>query len=103
MAAKLSVSINQTRCEPRQKVVFLKTHKTASSTVQNILFRYGDKNGLNFALPKNNGARFSYPNKLQPGLIKPLENEQDEIDILCNHAVANKNMRQIIPGNFLIK
>ena len=39
------------------KIVFLKTHKTASSTVQNILFRFGEKMNLNFALPNNNGAR----------------------------------------------
>lgn len=39
------------------KIVFLKTHKTASSTVQNILFRFGEKMNLNFALPSNNGAR----------------------------------------------
>ena len=39
------------------KIVFLKTHKTASSTVQNILFRFGEKMNLNFALPANNGAR----------------------------------------------
>merc|ERR1711892_69444 len=105
---RFTTSFNQTtnkttQCtEPHQKVVFLKTHKTASSTVQNTFFRYGDKHGLNFALPKNNGARFSYPNRLQAGLIKSLESENDEIDILCNHAVANKNMRQIIPGAKLI-
>ena len=39
------------------KIVFLKTHKTASSTLQNILFRFGEKMDLKFALPSNNGAR----------------------------------------------
>ena len=29
----------------------MKTHKTASSTVQSILFRFGLDNGLNFVLP----------------------------------------------------
>ena len=45
------------------KVIFQKTHKTASSTVQNMLFRFGEKRNLNFALPKNHGYRwpnFSY-------------------------------------------
>ena len=41
------------------KIVFLKTHKTASSTVQNILFRFGEKMNLNFALPNHNGARLA--------------------------------------------
>jgi len=39
------------------KVIFQKTHKTASSTVQNMLFRFGEKHNLNFALPKNHGYR----------------------------------------------
>ena len=39
------------------KVIFQKTHKTASSTVQNMLFRFGEKYNLNFALPKNHGYR----------------------------------------------
>ena len=39
------------------KIVFLKTHKTASSTLQNILMRFGEKMGLKFALPSNSGAR----------------------------------------------
>ena len=39
------------------KIVFLKTHKTASSTLQNILMRFGEKMDLKFALPSNSGAR----------------------------------------------
>ncbi|PNJ49150.1 GAL3ST1 isoform 16, partial [Pongo abelii] len=30
-------------CQPRRNIVFLKTHKTASSTLLNILFRFGQK------------------------------------------------------------
>ena len=38
-------------CEPESKVVFLKTHKCASSTLQNMLFRYARQNDLNVVLP----------------------------------------------------
>ncbi|XP_037781245.1 galactose-3-O-sulfotransferase 4-like isoform X1 [Penaeus monodon] len=38
-------------CRPSTNVAFLKTHKCASSAVQNILFRYGYAHGLRFALP----------------------------------------------------
>jgi len=38
------------------KIVFLKTHKTASSTLQNILFRFGERMELKFALPTS-GSR----------------------------------------------
>ncbi|XP_045121029.1 galactosylceramide sulfotransferase-like isoform X2 [Portunus trituberculatus] len=38
-------------CSPRNNIAFLKTHKCASSAIQNILLRYGDNHDLNFALP----------------------------------------------------
>ena len=38
-------------CVPRKKVAFLKTHKCASTTIQNILLRFGQNNDLNFVLP----------------------------------------------------
>ncbi|CAB3378646.1 Hypothetical predicted protein [Cloeon dipterum] len=41
-------------CLPQTKVGFLKMHKCASSTVQNILFRYGEAHDLNFVLPSKN-------------------------------------------------
>lgn len=36
---------------PRKNIFFVKTHKTASSTVQNILMRFGFHHSLNFMLP----------------------------------------------------
>ena len=33
-------------------MAFAKTHKTGSSTLQNIFFRFGDKNNLTFAMPE---------------------------------------------------
>lgn len=53
------VSSNTTRARPRpacsqpvNKVGFMKTHKTASSTVQNILMRYGREHEWNFVMMK---------------------------------------------------
>ena len=40
------------KCRPSSNIVFLKTHKTGSSTIQNIFFRYGMRNKLWFAMPK---------------------------------------------------
>ena len=37
---------------PRKKIGFLKTHKCASTTVQNILLRYAIKHNLNVVLPE---------------------------------------------------
>ena len=44
-------SSQKPQCQPHKKIAFMKTHKTASSTVQSILFRFGLDNGLNFVLP----------------------------------------------------
>ena len=42
----------KTSCsDPISKVGFMKTHKTASSSVQNILLRYGMNSGWNFVFP----------------------------------------------------
>ncbi|CAL4228709.1 unnamed protein product, partial [Meganyctiphanes norvegica] len=38
-------------CEPKHNIAFLKSHKCASSAIQNILFRYGFTHKLHFALP----------------------------------------------------
>ncbi|XP_066938910.1 uncharacterized protein [Macrobrachium rosenbergii] len=40
------------RCSSHDHIMFLKTHKCASSTVQNIFLRYGFKHNLTFALPE---------------------------------------------------
>ena len=40
-------------CNPEQDVVFHKTHKCSSSSVQNILLRYALKHELNIVLPKS--------------------------------------------------
>ena len=42
---------NYKDCQPRKKVAFLKTHKCASTSIQNILLRFGRKHDLNFVLP----------------------------------------------------
>jgi len=52
-------STDQAECQPRSKVAFAKTHKTGSSTLQNIFFRYGISNGINFAMPPKSWM-FSY-------------------------------------------
>ena len=39
------------KSDPKRKIGFLKTHKCASTTIQNILLRFGRANNLNFVLP----------------------------------------------------
>ncbi|XP_072049104.1 galactosylceramide sulfotransferase-like isoform X2 [Amphiura filiformis] len=84
------------QCEPHKNIVLLKTHKTGSSTLQNILYRFGDVRGLSFVLPAvdvymGNPAYFHPKFVLQtPG----------GYNILANHARFHKeNMARIMPAN----
>ena len=40
------------KCQEKTKIVYLKTHKCASSSLQNIFLRFGEKRNLSFVLPK---------------------------------------------------
>ncbi|XP_053318857.1 galactose-3-O-sulfotransferase 4 [Spea bombifrons] len=84
-------------CNPRRHVVFLKTHKTAGSTILNLLHRYGDRNGLMFALPLK--YQFSYPNLFHSRHVKGYNAlNEPTYDILCHHMRFNlPEVRKIMP------
>ena len=46
---------------PVNNVVLLKTHCTGGNALANILYRYGDLNELNFALPKHQSYEYFWP------------------------------------------
>jgi hypothetical protein len=62
-------------------VVFLKTHKTGSSTIQNILLRYADMNDLVVFLPESGNHVLSR----QPVSETLLPCEGSKADIICLH------------------
>ena len=53
-------------CQPRKKIVYLKTHKTGSTTLQNIFYRFGSKEKLIFLLPKNTNIYYGNNAELYP-------------------------------------
>lgn len=63
--------------------MFLKTHKTASSTVLNVLFRFGEKHRLRFALPDGRND-FFYPSPFQSSWVKDYRPGKC-FNIVCNH------------------
>ncbi|EDO48204.1 predicted protein, partial [Nematostella vectensis] len=75
------------RCTPKKNVVFLKTHKTGSSTITNILHRYGEKHDLIFALPAEGKNRLGWPWFFQQNHVKQYNVTPN---ILCSHARYNK-------------
>ncbi|XP_078682174.1 galactosylceramide sulfotransferase-like [Branchiostoma floridae x Branchiostoma belcheri] len=74
------------RCSAKMNIVFLKTHKTAGSTVQNILLRYGLEKNLTFALPAA-GHRFYWPDHFKrSSVLQEQQNRSKAVyNILCHH------------------
>lgn len=80
---------------PRRTVCFLKTHKCASSAVQNLLMRYGDSHDLRFVLPSwSNYLGFTelFNRSMAAG--------HPPFDVLAHHARFNEGeMRAVLGPN----
>lgn len=63
--------------------MFLKTHKTASSTILNVLFRFGEKHRLRFAFPDGRND-FSYPSPFQRSQVRDYR-PGECFNMICNH------------------
>ncbi|XP_068609384.1 galactosylceramide sulfotransferase-like [Brachionichthys hirsutus] len=70
-------------CSPRVNIMFMKTHKTASSTILNILLRFGEKHKLKFAFPDGRND-FCYPSAFLRSQVKDYR-PGDCFNIVCNH------------------
>ncbi|KAF3849107.1 hypothetical protein F7725_015604 [Dissostichus mawsoni] len=70
-------------CSPKVNIMFMKTHKTASSTILNILFRFGEKHKLKFAFPDGRND-FFYPSPFLCSQVKDYR-PGDCFNIVCNH------------------
>lgn len=85
-----------------QHIGFLKVHKAASSTLQNILYRFGLKRKLSFVLPEV--AHYISKSKYTVNTVLPplsyyvtpssqkVKNTLGKFDILCNHAIFNHDL-----------
>ena len=77
-------------CTPRKKVAFLKTHKCASTTIQNILLRFGKNNNLNFVLPSQShllGTNVPFRRNMLQGTM--WEQAGLEYDLFLLHTIWN--------------
>ncbi|KAL0973401.1 hypothetical protein UPYG_G00203020 [Umbra pygmaea] len=86
-------------CRPKNHIVFLKTHKTASSTILNILYRYGDSRNLTFALPLNQHSQLFYPYFFASHFVEGIRSHSfKEFHIMCNHMRFRKTeVRAVMP------
>ena len=81
-------------CSPEKRILFLKTHKTGSSTITNIFFRYGDLRNLSFVL--SDGTLLGWPKRFQLKFPRLLQSKAP--NILCSHARFNqKPMNWLFP------
>lgn len=76
-------------------IAFIKTHKCASSTIQNILMRYGIRNNLTFVLPDSQINRLGWPRSFDPSLH--VSKSIEKPDILCLHSVFSQKMVRYMP------
>ncbi|XP_068174241.1 galactose-3-O-sulfotransferase 2 isoform X2 [Antennarius striatus] len=79
-------------CHRKSHIVFLKTHKTASSTILNILYRYGERWNLTFALPLSKHNQFFYPSYFASYFVEGFSSRSVKaFHILCNHMRFRKS------------
>ena len=80
------------------KVAFAKTHKTGSSTLQNIFFRFGVKYNLTFAMHPYNWM-FSLKERFEASVV--LEGPWSSLapfDMFVFHSIWNyKEMKRVLP------
>ncbi|XP_077202251.1 galactosylceramide sulfotransferase-like [Paroedura picta] len=66
-------------------ILFLKTHKTGSSTVQNILFRAAERHNLTVAFPRYS-YQFAYPERFSRDFVEDLlPGPTAHFTLLCSH------------------
>ncbi|KFP34664.1 Galactose-3-O-sulfotransferase 2, partial [Chlamydotis macqueenii] len=69
----------------KTNVMFLKTHKTASSTVLNIMFRFTERYNLTVALPADQLVHLGYPKTFLAHFVEEFEAIGQNYNIMCNH------------------
>ncbi|XP_072235136.1 galactose-3-O-sulfotransferase 2 [Leuresthes tenuis] len=86
-------------CRPKSHIVFLKTHKTASSSILNILYRYGESRNLTFALPVKKHSQLFYPLFFASHFVEGAGSRSlRRFHIMCNHMRFRKSeVEKVMP------
>lgn len=96
--SKQMLSPSASKCRPRRKVAFAKTHKTGSSTLQNVLLRFGVNHNLTFAFPHDSWM-FSLKQPMNANLVLKGPWRALGFDLFVSHSVWNyTEVKKIIPS-----
>nr|XP_009939089.1 PREDICTED: galactose-3-O-sulfotransferase 2 [Opisthocomus hoazin] len=76
-------------CRAKTNVMFLKTHKTASSTILNIMFRFAERYNLTVALPADQLVHLGYPRTFLAQFVEEFQTIGQNYNIMCNHLRFN--------------
>ncbi|XP_009995050.1 PREDICTED: galactose-3-O-sulfotransferase 2 [Chaetura pelagica] len=87
-------------CHAQTNVMFLKTHKTASSTVLNIMFRFAERYNLTVALPADQLLHLGYPKTFLANFVEEFEAIGQNYNIMCNHLRFNPSeVQKVMAAN----
>ncbi|NXN31891.1 G3ST2 sulfotransferase, partial [Nycticryphes semicollaris] len=87
-------------CHAKSNVMFLKTHKTASSTILNIMFRFAERYNLTVALPANELFHLGYPETFKATFVEEFQSIGQNYNIMCNHLRFNPSeVRKVMAAN----
>uniref|UniRef100_A0A8C3UCR7 Galactose-3-O-sulfotransferase 2 n=1 Tax=Catharus ustulatus TaxID=91951 RepID=A0A8C3UCR7_CATUS len=92
--------IPPTPCHAKTNVMFLKTHKTASSTVLNIMFRFAERYNLTVALPADQLLHLGYPRTFVAQFVEDFKTIGQNYNIMCNHLRFNPlEVKRVMAAN----
>jgi len=90
------------RCEPRRRVVFAKTHKTGSTSVQNILHRAAEAAGLLVVLPRGRRHLFPLARPFHPDMAEAYGGKE-RFEVFAAHSLWDGAMvARLVPAAFTL-
>ena len=91
-------------CSAKQNLIFAKTHKTGSSTLQNIFLRYGWKHNLTFAVPQAKTWMFSFKERFRAEFAHKYSwSPRNVFNFFIFHSIWNKyQVRKLVPNGPVI-
>jgi len=96
LGKRMKMNFPSELAQEKKNIFFLKAHKCASSTVQNILMRYGVEEGLDLALPKT-GNYLGNPVPFNRSMIpKELSTPDGKYNIFTHHTRYNRGEMEAV-------